>query len=372
MPTQRGSSRLGRRGFLGAAALIAGTLPAISCAPATTYERAATETWRPFDSTASHAATMRELVRYAALAPSSHNTQCWHFRIERDAVAIVPDLARRCPAVDPDDHHLFVSLGCAAENLVLAAEAHGFRATVSFEQTRMGPEVRVALAPARPAESPWYRAIPSRQSTRDMYDGATLSVAELRTLEAAGSSARVRVMLLTARPQMEGVLHYVMSGNIAQTSDRAFMAELAAWIRFDDAEAVSSRDGLSTRTTGNPQIPGWLARPLFSKVYSASSENDTYARAIRSSAGIAVFVGDRADTQHWVDAGRAYERFALQATTMGIRTAMINQPVEVVALRPSFASSLGIAGRRPDLVMRFGRGPVMPRSLRRQVNAVVI
>jgi hypothetical protein len=27
---------------------------------------------------------------------------------------ILPDLSRRCPAVDPDDHHLFVSLGCAA------------------------------------------------------------------------------------------------------------------------------------------------------------------------------------------------------------------------------------------------------------------
>jgi hypothetical protein len=322
-------------------------------------------------------------VRYATLAPSSHNTQCWHFRIERDAIAIVPDLARRCPAVDPDDHHLFVSLGCAAENLVLAAEAHGFRATVSFERKPVGPEVRIApaparpevriaLAPARPAESSSYRAIPMRQCTRGMYDGVPLSVAELRALEAAGSGARVRVMLLTARPQMESVLQYVMAGDTAQTLDRAFMAELAAWIRFNDAEAVSSRDGLASRTTGTPQIPGWIARPLFSKLYSATGENDSYARAIRSSAGIAVFVADDADAEHWVDVGRAYERFALRATTMGIRTAMINQPVEVAALRPSFAASLGIAGRRPDLVMRFGRGPAMPRSLRRPVNAVVV
>jgi len=33
---------------------------------------------------------------------------------------------------------------------------------------------------------------------------------------------------------------------------------------------------------------------------------------------------------------------------------------------------LGIAGQRPDLVVRFGRGPTLPRSLRRPVEPVVV
>jgi hypothetical protein len=32
----------------------------------------------------------------------------WRLGIDERAITIVPDLARRCPAVDPDDHHLFV------------------------------------------------------------------------------------------------------------------------------------------------------------------------------------------------------------------------------------------------------------------------
>ena len=68
----------------------------------------------------------RELIRYATLAPSSHNTQCWKFQLGPFAIFILPDLARRCPAVDPDNHLLFVSLGCASENLVQAALANGF------------------------------------------------------------------------------------------------------------------------------------------------------------------------------------------------------------------------------------------------------
>jgi hypothetical protein len=65
-----------------------------------------------------HTAQLKELIRYATLAPSSHNTQCWKFRLEDHAISIMPDLSRRCPVVDPDGHHLYVSLGCAAENLI--------------------------------------------------------------------------------------------------------------------------------------------------------------------------------------------------------------------------------------------------------------
>jgi hypothetical protein len=79
-----------------------------------------------------------------------------------------------------------------------------------------------------------------------------------------------------------------------------------------------------------------------------------------------------ADKAHWVEVGRAYERFALQATALGIRNAFLNQPVEVAAVRSPFAAALGLPGQRPDLVVRFGRGPTMPRSLRRPVDAVMV
>jgi exodeoxyribonuclease V alpha subunit len=78
-----------------------------------------------------------------------------------------------------------------------------------------------------------------------------------------------------------------------------------------------------------------------------------------------------ANKAHWVEVGRCYERFALQATALDIRTAFINQPVEVPTLRPQFASHLGQGNRRPDLVVRFGRGSKRPPSLRRPVQAVL-
>ena len=169
---------------------------------------------------------------------------------------------------------------------------------------------------------------------------------------------------------MERVLEFVVKANTEQMTDPSFVRELKSWVRFNGAEALRTRDGLYSATTGNPAIPTWLGHAAFNWFFRPVAENDKCARQIRSSAGLAVFVGRSADKASWVDVGRGYERFALQATALGIRTAFLNQPVEVAGVRPSFAGALGLTDRRPDLVVRFGHGPLMPYSLRRPVRSV--
>jgi hypothetical protein len=111
---------------------------------------------------------------------------------------------------------------------------------------------------------------------------------------------------------------------------------------------------------------------LFDLFFTPKAENEKYTNQIRSSAGIAILVFDKNTKSHWIEARRCYQRFALQAAALGIRTAFLNQPVKVLALRPQFASYLGISDRRPDLVVRFGHGPMMPQSLRRPIEAVMV
>jgi hypothetical protein len=110
---------------------------------------------------------------------------------------------------------------------------------------------------------------------------------------------------------------------------------------------------------------------MFAMVFRTDADNDTYAQQLRSSAGVAVFVGEREDKEHWVRVGRAVQRFCLQATALGMKLAFINQPVEVAHLRPDLAAIVGLPDRRPDIVMRFGYGTALPFSARRPVNAVL-
>lgn len=361
-----------RHVVLGAVACGALSPALVACSASEREQDLARAQRRPFAAdSGDRTQLMHELVRYATLAPSSHNTQCWTFHLQERAIVIAPDLARRCPSVDPDDHHLHVSLGCATENLAHAALAAGLHAEARFDPAGPGA-VTVHLEATRALVTPLLQAIPERQCTRGDYDGKPVSTDDLRLLERAGTGNGVRVMLMTERADVEKVLEYVVSANTAQLGDAAFVAELKSWIRFSAAEAQRSGDGLFAGTTGSPVLPRWLASPLMGLFLTPKSENERYARQIRDSSGIAVFVSDANDKKHWIEAGRCYERFALQATALGIRNAFLNQPVEVGAIRPQFASALGLGSQRPDLVVRFGRGPVMPLSMRRPVQAVLL
>jgi hypothetical protein len=224
-----------------------------------------------------------------------------------------------------------------------------------------------------PESGDLFEAIPKRQCTRSDYDGRAVAPADLAALETAARVDGVRLVLILDRPRIEAGLEQVVAGNTAQMQDEAFVAELKSWIRFDERQALATRDGLFSAASGNPTLPAWLASRLFSFVFTTSGENEKLARQVRSSAGIAVFVSAADDPAHWVQAGRSYQRFALKATALGIANAFVNQPVEVPPLRSDFARWLGLAaGERPDLVVRFGYAPPMPMSLRRPVEDVLV
>jgi hypothetical protein len=310
------------------------------------------------------------LVQAATLAASSHNTQPLRFRVTPEAITIEPDLSRRCRVVDPDDSHLFKSLGCAAENLVAAAPAYGFATDV---RVTVGGRIEVDLSRSndttdrRPLD-----VIAQRQCTKTPYDGRSLSSAETAELESAGMGHGVRIKLIDDTALKETILEIVNEGNRSQLSDPAFRRELIAWIRVNDAQAIGSGDGLSGRVSNQPQLPAWLARPIMRIVLTPAAQMKTDTANIRSAAGIAVFIGEADELPVWIETGRAYERFALRATASGIRNAFINQPIEVRRLRRELHSVLGLRGTETaHLMVRYGHGPLAPYSLRRPVAEVL-
>lgn len=306
-----------------------------------------------------------ELVRYASLAPSGHNTQPWRFRLSHRRIDILPDPAKRTPVVDPDDHHLFVSLGGAAETLALAATARGLPGEAAFDPESDGA-VRFSYADGPASGSALFDAIPRRQSTRADYDGRAVSAADLGMLEAAARMPGVDFILITDRPRINRVRDLIIEGNSAQLADPAFVRELKSWIRFSPRQAIETGDGLFSVSGGTPPLPDWLGSAMFDATFKPTAENDRYARQIDTSAGLAVFVGKREDREHWTRVGRSSQRFALQATALGLKVAYVNQPVELPALRPQLAALVGLPDRRPDLAMRFGHGPTMAYSARRR------
>lgn len=72
------------------------------------------------------------LLKYAILAPSTHNTQPWLFRIKENSLELLLNEKRVLGCSDPTGRQALISLGCALKNLVLAAQSFHLQPTVQY------------------------------------------------------------------------------------------------------------------------------------------------------------------------------------------------------------------------------------------------
>lgn len=373
MSTSLSSSKVSRRNFLKISAAVGVTAAGVhlldTYAPWLDYDPQAAATARSYAAEATMTAQMQELVRYATLAANGHNTQPWKFALRGDAIEIHPDFSRQLPVVDPDHRELWISLGCALENLIVAARATGHSATVIYPDA--ADFIQVQLAADAPQSSPLFDAIPLRQSTRSVYDGQPVKAADLDRVQAVALEPGVSLHFVTNPVDMETVVEYVNQGNLGQYADEAFLKELIVWLRFNKKEALSSLDGLYSACSGTPEVPRWVGR-MFVSGTKPQQQADGDARKLRSSPGALVIASTAENKSAWVRAGQLYERLALQMTALEIKSAFLNQPIEVAGLRGQFQSALGLGAATPQLLVRFGYAPALPRSLRRPVADLLL
>ncbi len=322
----------------------------------------------PLDTTATGRAQLSEIVRFATLAPNSHNTQAWQFSSIRNQVSLSIDSARSTPIVDPDNHHAFVSLGAAAETLVIAASAYGLTARPVFDAASNA--VNITFSPGA-ATSSLLSAVTNRQSNRSIYDGTALTASERTALVEATAGLKTASYLIEDDTTKTDIRSLVRAANIEQMDNPAFVAELLHWLRFSESNALASSDGLFAGCSGNPSLPQWIGERVFPFVYKKASENAKIIAQIDSSAALVLLVSAGDNPEHWVETGRALVRLTLRATELGLAHAYINQAVEVPAQRAALAHKMGITSGRASILLRIGRASIAPYSLRRPVIQVL-
>ncbi|MDG6243925.1 MAG: hypothetical protein QCH31_05980 [Methanolobus sp.] len=315
---------------------------------------------------------MQQLIHYATMAPSGHNTQAWIFRIKQeDMIRICPDLTRSLHVVDPQDRELYISIGCALENLVIAAAHQGYEASPAPLSGNGSVDVLLKPVSYKAINKVLFDAIPERQSTRSRYDGSPIPKAELQKLSSFPLEEGVRAIIVTEPEKIERIIGLVRDGNNIQMNNPAFMQELISWIRFNRKEVDMYRDGLSFEATGSPHVPRTVGK-LFVKLFlNARTQSKKDENNIRSSSALLAVVSENNDIDSWIRTGRSFERLALYATSLGIKNAHINQPCEVPELKDRLQELLSLGSRHPQLLLRLGYAKKLPGSPRRDVDELV-
>lgn len=309
-----------------------------------------------------------DLIRYATLAANGHNTQPWKFIVDGNHIYIYADETRRLPVVDPNDRELWISLGCALENLLIAAREAGFSAAVTYPDT--DDHIAIELTEALPVHSELFDAIPLRQNTRCLYGGKALSGEDFSRLQTLSLEPGINCVFLQGSTGLTMAADYIRQGTLIQYADKEFIRELIQWLRFNKKEALTSMDGLYSRCSGNPEVPRFIGR-LFVEGMKPEQQAEMDAKKVLSSAGVAVIASAADSRSDWVRTGQVYERLALLLTSMDIKSALLNQPVEVDETRSDFGGAAGLTTGKAQLVMRYGYAAAAPVSMRRPVNQIL-
>lgn len=316
---------------------------------------------------------LRFLLNYAVLAPSSHNSQPWLFRLREDGLDVLADRTRGLPVVDPHDRELTISCGAAIGTLEVAARGFGLFADVEAapsEDADLIARVRLANgdAPTRD-ETLQFKAIKRRHTDRSVYSTDTPPSDLLDHLARDAAPLNVEVRHVTDEALKAQIAELVDQGDRVQFDDPHFRRELASWVH---SRRLGSRDGMSASSFGIPDVLAPAARFVIRTFDMGKGIAAADAEKIMTGSPVLSLLSTPTESaEAWTETGRALARMLISLTSQGVCSSYLNQPIEVEALRPKLKEIVGTA-QMPQLLLRIGYGEGGVLSVRRPVSGVMV
>ncbi|PBC75852.1 hypothetical protein BX265_0538 [Streptomyces sp. TLI_235] len=285
------------------------------------------------DPLALDAAALEKLLSAAVAAPSIHNTQPWHFRLDPDTSTLqVRALRERSlPVTDPDRRALHISVGAAVLNLRIAARRMGWAPLVRLLPDSAEPDLLAAveldeLSHAHlTSTEELYGAIWRRHTVRTPFTAEPIPAAVLDRLAetALGDDALLR---FPAGEERARLLELTAEGERRNTTDPMRSTESRSWLQGADAPAY----GIPLAALGPQDSAGRMPMRDFSAIHPAGPLPPA---PFETEPCIAVLATRGDAPVDWLRAGIALEHVLLVATLHQVRASLLHQAMEWPELR---------------------------------------
>jgi nitroreductase/molybdopterin/thiamine biosynthesis adenylyltransferase len=273
---------------------------------------------------------VRKVVSFGTLAPSGGNVQPWRFVAKKGRVRcfVVPSASRTL--TNFGDFASYAAVGAAVENMDVAARALGLAASVKIgpdpDEREAICDVTLSVSSA-PVERPALADVLAiRATNRRLGPRSPLPEGTEARLVQAAQDAGGKLLLAKDPAAIMELAGIVAENDRQMCLSRRLNREMAAELRWTEAEVVGTRDGIDVLTLEAPSAglaaarmaSSWEAVEFLSRMNAggALGRLGMGAVALSSAVGLVVAKGNRAAS--YFQGGRALQRVWLEATSMGV------------------------------------------------------
>ncbi len=323
--------------------------------------------YEPWSNWREAATAPERVVAAGILASNPHNSQPWIFRISDLRIDLFADRERQIGVIDPFLREMYIGLGCALENMVLAAQAEGFTAIVELMPalSNQAHVAHIRLDPASPLLSDLYATIPNRHTDRGAYDTSRPLAPEIfEAIEALVTEPDVRLFWYKSEVERVQFSKVAVESTEALIADEQQSMDSHRWWRQDWDQLQESADGITLDT----QSLGPVITPIakFAPDLSRQQNDAAFVKNVReimlpTAAAFGILaVKNNNDNVQRLSCGRVWERIHLWGTTQGLAMQPMNQMCERVDRELQLGSQLVIGNAVKALLNDDSWQAIMP------------
>jgi nitroreductase len=303
---------------------------------------------------------LKRLVMFAHLAPSTRNTQPWSFLIGEKTIEIRPNMKRQLFLSDPSGREVYLSVGTAVANLLLAAEAYGIQAHLTYHNVDNLCIVKISfekLDLPNSYKKELLEGIIHRHNNRSLYEPRPLSSDFFELIKSIEEEFQIKAHVVTDEVIKGSITQILNEATSRAFSDKKFMREAANWLR---PSIGRFRDGMPGYNMGIPTLVSLILPTLVKFVNISKTQIAMNEKWMKNSSGIVILSSNEDNPQGWLTMGQAFEKLVILAGKSGVRHSILAALIEVDDYYKKLQAILG-SDVRPQMFFRVGYTKEVPK-----------
>lgn len=291
-------------------------------------------------------AQIRFLIHYAAIAPSSHNTQPWKFRLSTTTIEIFIDKTSWLQVADHDMRELYVSIGCVLENILIAANHFGLGYKVEYTPSpndQMRPDVKINFIKIENNDrirNKLFDVLTTRCTNHNIYKTNPVPETLLQELRSLSFETGVNVWFTSEVDIKRNVDRLIEVANAQQFANPEWRYELAYW--------------LGRGVFGTSWIMSKISQLAVAYLNLSQQTTKKDSELLNSAPILGAITTTDNNRESQIKAGQTLERLWLKATHLGLSLHPMNQILQIPQIKQEVVQLLPSPTLKPQITFRLG------------------